>query len=141
MRHIKFFDKDKETYALKDFLHDGHQYSKGDLFDSSNLPKRQLERLFGLWFIGHQEDSEKRLTRLSGLYTGATTILPETTPEPELEGEVESEDEELTEDLVEIVEDTPESFKVKYKDQVRELKRNQVREDGTLTKGGLKAFS
>ena len=133
MRHMKFYDSSKDTYALKEFLYDGEIVHKGDLFDASKLSKLQLERFFGLWYIGHKEDSEKRLTRLEGLYEA---------PLDTLEGDSEDTEETPTEDsdVVEIVEDTEESFKVRYKGQVKELKRNQVREDGTLTKGGLKAF-
>lgn len=133
MRHMKFYDSASETYALKEFLFDGVTYQRGDSFDVSELPKLTLERLFGLWYIGHEDDVKKRTTTLEGLFKEPLTDTAENSDE-------DTEDTGLENETVEIVEDTEESFKVKYKGQVRELKRNQVREDGTLTKGGLKAF-
>ena len=133
MRHMKFYDSTSETYALKEFLFDGVVYQRGDSFDVSDLPKLTLERLFGLWYIGHEDDVKKRTTTLVGLFKEPLEDTTENSDE-------DTEETDLEDETVEIVEDTEESFKVMYKGQVRELKRNQVRGDGTLTKGGLKAF-
>ncbi|WP_106478112.1 hypothetical protein [Phytohalomonas tamaricis] len=46
----------------------------------------------------------------------------------------------LDSDKAEVVQDDDEDFKVRYKGVIVDISRNQMREDGTLTAGGIKAY-
>lgn len=53
-----------------------------------------------------------------------------TEPEP---GDMDS-------DKAEVVQDDEDAFKVRYKGVIVDINRNQLRDDGTLTAGGIKAY-
>lgn len=125
MRNPRFIESYTEFFALKEFLYGGKEYVPEEPFDVSELDKRSIEHLFGAWLIGNASDITKRF--------GSTVTEEVTAP-------VEEEVEETDPEVAEVVEDTEESFKVKFKGQVKEIKRNQLRENGTLTKSALKLF-
>jgi len=115
-------DKDKKLVFGKKVTYKGKKYSTGDTIPYvQNLSKHFIEKMYRNGFFKHKKGEE-----------GTGTVERET-----VESSVTVTEEE---NGVRIVEDTEESFKVEYNGEVREIKRNQVREDGTLTKGGLKAF-
>lgn len=123
MRNPRFIESYTEFFALKEFLYGGKEYVPEEPFDVSELDKRSIEHLFGAWLIGNASDITKRFGSV-----------------PEVTSPVEEEVEETAPEIAEVVEDTEESFKVKFKGQVKEIKRNQLRENGTLTKSALKLF-
>lgn len=123
MRNPRFIESYTEFFALKEFLYGGKEYVPEEPFDVSELDKRSIEHLFGAWLIGNASDITKRFGSV-----------------PEVTAPVEEKVEETAPEIAEVVEDTEESFKVKYRGQVKEIKRNQLRENGTLTKSALKLF-
>jgi len=126
MRTEKMFKPNEIFYALKEFKYSGREYIRGDKFPSRDMTNKQLLKFFQNGFVGYSSDFKYNKTSMT---------------EVEYEDKnVTSAEEEPKEDIAKVVEDTEESFKVEYQGKVREISRNQYREDGTLTKGGLKAF-
>lgn len=145
MRSIKFYREGEALYATSEFLFNRNTYSIGEEFDPSEVPARVVERLFGQWWIGHKEDLEVRMRNLYGssFEQPSTNIeeTPEETSEETSEGSVIEPESSLEDETVEVVEDTEDTLKVRCKGVVKEIRRNQLRSDGTLTKGALALFN
>ena len=135
MANLKFLKSGETLYFKKSVRLLGQDYSKGDIYPEG-ISEKLTKKLFQAGTIAHEESFRynKNLLKGSNLENKNREAAEEVSRE-EKEGQPVSE-----EDRAVIVEDTDESFKVKYKGVVKEIKRNQIREDGTLTAGGLKNF-
>lgn len=149
MRNMKFYREGEPLFATTTFLFNGHTYTLGEHFDISALDERLFKRLFGQWWIGHQDDVDKRLVSFVESSLPSSDKQETEDPEVTFESDIHQETTEKAvgsegisgeEGKVEVVEDSESSFKVKYKGVTKEIKRNQLRSDGTLTKGALALF-
>ncbi len=125
MRTAKMFNPKETFYVLKKFKYSGRDYVRGNECPSRDITHKQLLKLFHNGFVGYESDFRPNNTQLK---------------EAEIQKEEPKKEESVDANTATIVEDSEESFKVEFQGKVREINRNQIREDGTLTAGGLKAF-
>lgn len=122
------YDSSKQVVFGRKTLYNGKTYYRGDsvpLIEKAS--KSFIEKLLRLGTFIYSENLKKQ----------EQSVKPTQEETPS-----ESSTEESTSDqsVAKIVEDTEESFKVEYKGKIFDVSRNQLRDDGTLTKGGLKAY-
>lgn len=140
MRTERDFDLRKTFYALRRFKWNGRIYERGDKFPSRDATKRKLKVLFQNGRVGYSTDFRTNKV-------GRKQVEIEDSSDESVESEATSEvadqqDEGKSEEAetVEVVQDDEEAYRVSYKGKTFEVNRNQVRKDGTLTAGGLKAY-
>lgn len=137
MRTEREFDLRKPFYALRKVIWNGRAYERGDEFPTRDITKRKLKVLFQNGRVGYSTDFRtNKVNRKQVEVKDSSDESVESEKEPE-SSQQEMKDEE---DKVEVVQDDEEAFKVSYKGKTFEVSRNQVRKDGTLTAGGLKAY-
>lgn len=144
----RLYDPQKPLYFSGKTRFAGRDYQKGDEAPVKDMSQRTVLKFFRTGLFVHSvrevkgvvtegtQESEQVSEELS-----AQDSSEERSEAPVVEEKVEVVAGEVGSDLAAVVEDTEESFKVKYKGEVREIKRNQIRDSGELTTGGLKAFS
>lgn len=117
----KHFDPSKTFKVVKCFVEGGRKFNVGDTY----VPRfKSSKRAFRHWVarrIVHEEQVEQPIQQ-----------------KEEVEKKV---DEGVNEDVAKVVVDDGDDFQVEYKGVQFEVARNQVRKDGTLTSGGLKAYN
>lgn len=140
-RNLRFMDYRKPFYAAKNFKKDSKPYERGDLFDKRDVTNRILARLFQTGYVIHAQDfsSEERVRY--GIDDG-TVEQTEEKSEPVVENDEQEDkkDADYNPEVATVVKDDEDNFVVNYQGVEFPINRNQIREDGTLTPGGLKAF-
>lgn len=120
-------DADKKLVFGRHVRYNGKQYKYGDdIPDVDKLDHRYIEKMYRNGVFIHPRN--------------ASTVSVKEEPVKTEDFKQEEPVTERDEDVAKVVVDTDESFQVEYQGKVREIKRNQLREDGSLTSGGLKAF-
>ena len=139
MRTERDFDLRKTFYALRTFKWEGRLYNRGDKFPSRDVTKRKLKVMFQNGRVGYSTDFRTNKTdRKQVEIEDSSDDSVESKATPEVADKTEGKAEES--ETVEVVQDDEEAFRVSYKGKTFEVSRNQVRKDGTLTAGGLKAY-
>lgn len=134
MRTEREFDRRKIFYALRTFKWSNKLLTRGDRFPSRDVTNRKLLTLFQNGRIGYAEDFRSNKTDRKPVEIEDVEQNDQNPVENQEEStEVESE-------VAEVVQDDEDAFMVKYKGKTFEINRNQIREDGTLTAGGKKAY-
>lgn len=139
MRSEKQFDRRKTFYALRKYKFGGRVYERGDKFPHRDVTNTKLKILFQNGRIGYAEDfKDNKVDRkpVTPEGEGQNDSSQESTPEVANEEEQEANESEKAQ----VVQDDEEAFRVTYKGKTFEINRNQLREDGTLTAGGMKAY-
>lgn len=126
-RSLRFMDHNKPFYAAKNFKKDSKRYERGHLFDKRDVTNRILARLFQTGYIIHGNDFSKEEQERFGIVS------------VEVEQPAEETNKEVS-DKATVIKDDEDAFIVSYQGVEFEVSRNQVRDDGTLTPGGMKAF-
>lgn len=138
----QIYKPNEAVYFVRSMIYAGQKRKAGErvpekfLGDINHVDKMLRNRLFG------QLSSGIRLATVDGKPTVNQPVEDQT---PSIKAEELAEaskekTEEKEDDKAEVVVDTDESFQVAYKGLQFEVARNQVREDGSLTAGGLKAY-
>lgn len=122
-------DKGKQLVFAKNTKYEGEDYKIGQSIpDIDKLSNHFIDKMYRAGIFAHPDD--RRLFKYNE-YVSKTE---------EVQKEPVKEEEDSNPNVAKVVVDTEESFQVEYQGKVREIKRNQLRDDGTLTSGGLKAF-
>lgn len=125
----------KPVYFIRKLLYAGVVRKAGEQVDEKFLQdKHHVEKMFRVRLFGHDDS---RMATQSGKPIQES---PEITKEEVVSEKVEQDSVEKNEDVAHVVVDNEEDFQVEYKGVQFEINRNQIREDGTLTAGGLKAY-
>lgn len=138
MRTERDFDRRKSFYALRKFRWSNRLYMRGDKFPARDVTNRKLRTLFQNGRVGYAEDFSSNKTDRKAVQLEEDTRQAEETTESQAENEPETV--ETDSGKATVVVDNDEEFKVEYKGKTFEINRNQIRDDGTLTAGGLKAY-
>lgn len=118
---LRHFNPSKTFKVVKHFTELGRKFKPGDIYKPRFKASRRV-------MIRH-------------FITGRIVEIQEEQPTQEVQKEaVEKVDEGVNEDTAKVVVDDGDDFQVEYKGVQFEVSRNQVRKDGTLTSGGLKAY-
>lgn len=117
------FDPSKTFKVTKYFVEGGRKFEVGDIYE----PRfKSSKRSFRHWVARRIDYADAEATQ-----------DVQHKEEVKVEGETQ---EETTQDIAQVIVDDGDDFQVIYKGVQFPIKRNQLREDGTLTNGGLKAF-
>lgn len=131
MRSQREFDRRKTFYALRTFRWENRIYTRGDKFPARDVTSRKLLVLFQNGRVGYVEDFRTNKVARQEVEIENTEVDQEEVAEREVESNPE---------VAQVVQDDDEGFYVQYQGKVFEINRNQIRDDGTLTAGGLKAY-
>lgn len=139
MRAERDFDLRKAFYALRTFKWQGRMYNRGDKFPQRDATKAKLKVMFQNGRIGYSTDFR---TNKEGRVQVTVEDSSDESVETEVTSKVVDKEEGKSEEAetVEVVQDDEEAYKVSYKGKTFEVNRNQVRKNGTLTAGGMKAY-
>lgn len=128
---VKHFDPSKTFKVVKYFVDGGRKFEVGDVYK----PRfKSSKRAFRHWVARRIVDAESvDETKPVETVQSVTQDVPQQT-----EKKVDGDYQEIQ--TAQVVVDDGEDFQVKYQGVQFPIKRNQLREDGTLTSGGLKAY-
>lgn len=115
----KRFDPSATYKVTKYFVEGGHKNHVGDIYEP---PYNSTKRTFRHWVARRIDFAEE-----------GTAPVVEEQPKQAEEAVEDS-------DVAEVVVDDGDDFQVVYKGVQFEINRNQIRDDGTLTAGALKAY-